>query len=59
MEEVKERESRSERMKQAREVEVKEGKGEGLKKFPLGFYLLIAGGIWALAEFVSVILYFF
>ena len=54
----KSRESRLERIKQAKS-EDKASKFEWMKQYSVGFYILVAGGIWALVEFVMAILYFF
>lgn len=36
-----------------------DGVRENLRKYPVGFYILIAGAIWALVELVLSIMYFF
>lgn len=50
--------ARLERMKNTQSSERQEMM-EQLKKYPLGFYILIVGGLWAIIEFIMSILYFF
>ena len=45
-------------MKNADGKETK-NKFEWIKQYSLGFYVLIAAGVWAVVEFVMAILYFF
>lgn len=52
--------SRRERLEQGRgDGTAKEPLKDRLKKFPAGFYILIAGCVWALVELVMSVMYFF